>query len=331
MQKFDGRLVFSPSDLNRFLECEYLTRLDVEAANGRVLEMRRYAEADLLAAKGEAHEQLHLAKLRTQGKNVIEISDPGRDPEWSAAAIATRDAMVAGADVIYQAVLIADGWRGLADFLVRVEVPSALGPWSYEVWDTKLARHAKPSHVLQLAFYSERVAAVQRLEPEWMHLVLGSGEPARFRCRDFAAYYRAVRNRFHRAVTESGVVSPYPVSHCRLCGYADHCKALWTAEDHLSLVANIRRSQVERLNDVEVRTCADLASLGAVSVGIGAATLRCRCTSARQANIDTICSRQPTRTASACCPHPHAATCSSTWKASRFSSPRAALNISLEQ
>jgi hypothetical protein len=49
--------------------------------------------------------------------------------------------MHAGADVIYQGVLVDDGWRGKADFLVRVEVASALGGWGYEVWDTKLPSH----------------------------------------------------------------------------------------------------------------------------------------------------------------------------------------------
>ena len=66
--------------------------------------------------------------------------------------------MRAGADVIYQATFARDGWRGRADFLIRVDEPSDLGPWSYEAWDTKLARSAKPAAVLQLGFYSEEVA-----------------------------------------------------------------------------------------------------------------------------------------------------------------------------
>ncbi len=273
MQKCAERLIFSPSDLNRFLECEYLTRLDLEVANGRVLETLRRPEADLLAAKGDAHERLHLARFQEQHSRVVEIADPGGDGDWSHAARTTRDAMSAGADVIYQAVLEAHGWRGRADFLVRVEVPSALGSWGYEVWDTKLARHARPAHIVQLAYYSEQVAGIQQWEPEWMHLILGSGEASRFRCRDYSAYYRAVRNRFLRALDTIGDASPYPVSHCRLCGYADHCEERWQAYDHLSLVANIRRSQVERLHDAGVRTCTELGSLVAIPAGIGDATL----------------------------------------------------------
>src|SRR6266545_1391260 len=46
-------------------------------------------------------------------------------------------------------------WRGLADFLER----QAHG--GYEVLDTKLARRAKPAHVLQLCFYTEQLARLQ--------------------------------------------------------------------------------------------------------------------------------------------------------------------------
>ncbi len=85
----------------------------------------------------------------------------------------TLDTMRAGADVIYQAVLF-DGRRlGYADFLKRVPQPSDLGDWSYEVWDTNLARHAKASAVLQLCMYSELLGGIQGRAPDEMHLALG--------------------------------------------------------------------------------------------------------------------------------------------------------------
>ena len=68
-------------------------------------------------------------------------------------------------------------------------------------------------------------------------------------------------------------VSPYPVSHCGFCGYFDHCEQRWDAADHLSLVAGIRRSQVDRLNDAGVNTCADLAVHTELAAGIGSTAL----------------------------------------------------------
>ena len=60
---------------------------------------------------------------------------------------------------------VPDGWRGFADFLVRQ--PDGI----YEAVDTKLARHAKPYHVLQLCFYSEQVARLQGAEPRRMQFL----------------------------------------------------------------------------------------------------------------------------------------------------------------
>ena len=60
--------------------------------------------------------------------------------DWDEAQQRTLDAMRSGVDVVYQGVFIGEGWRGLADFLIRVDTPSELGDWSYEALDTKLAR-----------------------------------------------------------------------------------------------------------------------------------------------------------------------------------------------
>jgi uncharacterized protein len=271
MQRLGPTLAFSPADLNHFLECEYVTRLDVEGADGRQIPIRRHAEAEMLASRGEAHERGFLARLRADGRRVSEIADPATAHGWEAAARETRAAMAARADVIYQAVLVDEGWRGRADFLIRTDRPSGLGAWSFEAWDTKLARRARPSHLLQLAYYTDRLGALQQLTPEWMHLVLGTGEQVRFRSRDFLPYYRAVRRRFLRRLATLADAAPYPVAHCGVCGYIDHCDARWTTEDHLCLVANIRPGQVDRLHDAGVTTMLGLAAVGdAPGIGVTA-------------------------------------------------------------
>src|SRR3954471_19370344 len=197
MEWVEGALVYSPTDLTHFLECEYLTRLDVDVASGREIEKRRNAEADLLAAKGEEHERGQLERFAREGRRIVAIPDP-RTSSWAEAARQTSDALAAGADVIYQGVFIRSDWRGKADFLVRTDAPSALGGWSYEAWDSKLARHAKPYFILQLCWYTEQLARVQGVEPAHMHVVLGSGDPLAFVPADFLAYYRTVRAGFLR-------------------------------------------------------------------------------------------------------------------------------------
>src|SRR3972149_5496506 len=144
MQRSGGRLLFSPSYLGNFVACEHLTQLEVAPAQGEGTRTSvESAFADLIRRKGAEHEQAFLDALREAGRVVTEIG-LGEARDFEAAARSTTEAMRAGAAYIYQAVLVLDGWRGLADFLERIERPSALGSWSYEVLDTKLARGPKP-------------------------------------------------------------------------------------------------------------------------------------------------------------------------------------------
>src|SRR5262249_56202757 len=120
----------------------------------------------------------------------------------------TVAAMREGAPYIYQAVFFADGWRGVGDFLERVERPSALGAWSYHVLDTKLARHPRPEHALQLSFYSQALEAAQGVAAELAYVVLGTRERVPIRLVDVNAYYRRVRGRFEAAVAARAATGP---------------------------------------------------------------------------------------------------------------------------
>jgi predicted RecB family nuclease len=263
VQLRDHRLVFSPSDLNAYLECEHLAALLLGVARGEVERPAvDNAQAELIKRKGVEHEEAHLTRLRDAGKQItaIELGEDW-DTELERAARDTEQAMRDGAEIVYQAAFLdPGGWRGFADFLERVDTPSALGAHSYEVADTKLARHAKPYYVLQLCFYSEQVARIQGVEPERMHVVLGSGERESFRPAEFAPYYRRLRARFLHAMRNGPTDTyPLPVRHCTICDFKERCEAQWGADDHLTLVANMRRDQVTRLNDTGVTTLAELA------------------------------------------------------------------------
>ena len=116
MQLRDGHLWLSPSDLSAHLACPYLTRLELESARGeRSRPHGRDKLADLVARKGDQHEEAFLAQLRQDGHDVVDVTVG--DGGFGAAAKATEQAMRAGADVIYQATFARDGWRGRADFL----------------------------------------------------------------------------------------------------------------------------------------------------------------------------------------------------------------------
>jgi len=263
VQLVDDQLILSASDLINHLECAHLTHLDLGVATGALtLEETRTDAADLVARKGDEHELAYVESVRAAGREVVEItSEPDLDG-LRRGAQRTLEAMRAGAEVIYQGVLF-DGvrWRGYTDFLERVETPSRLGGWSYEVADTKLARRVKPYFLLQLCFYSELLASAQGVAPEWMHVVLGTRMRESFRVGEFAAYYRQVKERFEQVLAAgANGTYPEPVEHCGLCRWEAVCDARREADDHLSLVANMRRSQTLRLAETGIATVAQLAS-----------------------------------------------------------------------
>ena len=106
----------------------------------------------MLRKLGLEHEQKYLRELiDVQKVNVVEI--PGEVP-WREAAAATREAMASGAEAIYQATFMDEPWDGRADFLIRVDRPCELGPWSYEVVETKLAKSTKARALIQFCFLS---------------------------------------------------------------------------------------------------------------------------------------------------------------------------------
>jgi uncharacterized protein len=156
-----------------------------------------------------------------------------------------------------------EGIRGIADFLVKVDTPSDLGPFSYEPADAKLARvEAKPAHVLQLCFYADGLAAIQGTRPTTAHLFLGSGETEKIALTEVEAYWQRVRrNIFARLNADTSPrTSPEPCQHCGFCEFADHCDAQWRNQDAIHFVSSITRRERELCATAEVTTLHGLAA-----------------------------------------------------------------------
>jgi uncharacterized protein len=246
------RIQLSPSDLTAYLACEHLTTLSIRAAREEIVPPGVDNEqAQLLFDKGLAHERAYLQRLRDQGREVREIAFD--ENEFESGARETKEAIHEGVDVVYQGVLLGDGWRGVADFLMRQ--PDG----SYEALDTKLARTAKPAYILQLCFYSEQLARLQGKSPEHIHVLLGNGTTESFRPREFDAYARRVRRRLEQFVAAPPHTEPYPVDHCSLCEFKPLCDAWWDEVDHLCRVAGLYRQQIEKLEAAGITTLAQLA------------------------------------------------------------------------
>ncbi len=253
MRYIDGRLILSATDLTGFMGCAHRTALDLAHLDGTGPAPRTDgAEAALVQAYGNAHEADYRAGL----EDVVEIAEDG---SVASRIEATRMAMREGPGIIYQAALFGNGWGGFADFLERVERPSALGAFSYEVTDTKLKRSAHPVHVLQLALYSDLLADMQGIAPEHAHVQLGDGERATLRLADYAAYSRRARRRLETFVAERRTTHPEPCAACDLCRWHAHCAGIWDRTDSLALVAGMTRGQRAKCEAAGVTTMAALA------------------------------------------------------------------------
>lgn len=259
---------YRPTDLAALLSCEHLIALERQVHEGALERSFRDDPAlELLRLRGLSHEQRYVEKLTADGRHVVTIAGDAelRDADFWATGIArTRSAMAAGADVIYQAPLSAGGYSGIADFLLRVDEPSALGAYSYEVLDAKLRAETAATTILQLCLYSELVSELQGRWPLHFSVLNGAGAVERYRLDDFRAYYAEVRGCFEvRAVADADVTYPEPVEHCDVCSWWATCDDRRRSDEHLSLVPRLSRRQRAVLARHGVGNVSALASLPA--------------------------------------------------------------------
>jgi uncharacterized protein len=258
MKKLDGSILFSATDLMRFMGCAHATSIDLAHMAGNGPKPREANEdTALLQTQGDAHEAAHLTKLKAAGLKIFEIdrSDLAQNAD------ATRAGIIDGYDVVFQGAFLSGNWGGWSDFLERVERPSALGAFSYEVTDTKLKRRPHPKHVLQLVLYSDLLTEIQGVAPEYAHVELGDGTRATLRLSEYTAYARIARERLERFVADPEPTRPIPCADCSLCRWGDHCAEIWDKEDSLFNVANISRGQAKKLEAHGIRTMEALAGL----------------------------------------------------------------------
>ncbi len=259
MQIRDGELFFSPSDLITYMESPFASHMErLRHQDSSISDLMDTEDAMLkaLQKKGFDHEDEYLERLKTDGKSVVSI-------ERASAKVMqerTRAAVRAGPDVIAQAYLEIDNFGGLADFLVKVTGSSKLGDYHYEVWDTKLSKKMKPYFAVQLSCYAEMLEVEQGVRPQNVSIVLGNNEIVSLRVADYFAYYDTLKSAFLQFHKEwDALEQPDPtesVTYGRWSSYAD---GILADRRHLSLVANITRTQIKRLESASIGTIDELA------------------------------------------------------------------------
>jgi uncharacterized protein len=262
MRKIFDRIQLSATDLVGHTNCEHLTELDLRCVAGELPKPAQWDPMlEILRERGFRHEAAFIQHLESSGLTVAKIDGVGIDDAYVEATI---DAMKGGADVIVQGALVWGDWAGRIDVLKKIPSPSGLGNWSYEVYDTKLARETRGGTILQLCLYSDLLASVQGVAPEYAYVVVPwtGFQPERLRVNDYGAYYRKAKRHAEAAIAE-GITGTYPDpnSHCDICRWFDVCDKRRRDDDHLSFVAGITRNQIAEFASHDITTLDRLAGM----------------------------------------------------------------------
>jgi len=271
----NGIVVTSATDLTNASYCEFAFLRNLDAKLGRIGAVEEKPDPMLQRAGklGDEHEARVLDEYRARyGAGVVEIERPPRLTEESlaAAASATRQAFADRADVVFQATFFDGTFVGFADFIVH------LGDGVYEVQDTKLARSAKVTALLQLAAYGEQLHLLGVTTGATVRLVLGDRSESEHRLADILPVYRNRRGRLHRIIDER-LADSRPVewgdTRYTVCGRCDTCSTEVESRRDLLLVAGMRLTQRVRLYAAGITTIDELAASSGPVTGIADATL----------------------------------------------------------
>jgi predicted RecB family nuclease len=288
----DGSWVMSASDLTSLAACPWTVArtVDEKLDKGVVVPDLIDPMMELVARLGLQHEARQWGLLRESLGNVAEIqyerTVSGSDAtRWRAhitqASHATHDALRSDVLAIFQGVFFQPsipgtpfelGFQGFADFLVRADD-------GWEVWDSKLARSAKDSALIQLASYVDQLHWLGvEVAPE-VRIILGDGTHSIHRWEDLVPEYLSARegliDLMHQRILDPEP-SPWGDERYRACGTKGcaACSEQIILTDDLFQVAGLRKTQRDKIRVAGFATLSDFAQasrrevLGAIT-GIG--------------------------------------------------------------
>ncbi|MFD5224540.1 TM0106 family RecB-like putative nuclease [Microbacterium sp. NPDC058342] len=272
----ENRVVWSASDLKLAAECEFAWARALDAKLGRVSAVEEPEDATLArAAKlGDVHEvavlDRYIAELGESvdgGPGVVvlpKVSSADAD-ELGGAVRETERALRSGAGVVFQAAFSTPEFVGFADFLFR----DADGGW--RVQDSKLARTARATALMQLAAYVDQLDRLGIPRSDEVDLILGDGTTSTHRVADVLPLFHVRRARLRALIADRDVeagAAGTPLAwgddrgdlQISACGRCATCEEQVLAHRDLLLVARMRPVQRQRLRAAGIRTVDDLAA-----------------------------------------------------------------------
>ena len=250
-------LKYSPSELISFYVSpyEFLVRKYMKDKDGE------YAKEDpedpflkIIASKGEDHEKEILSDLQQKGLSITIIDKSDRFTMVNN----TLEAMKSGVEIIYQGSVSNDNFYGRTDFLVKEDVPSNLGDYSYQVWDAKLSKSIKPEHILQLCCYADMLSDITGVRPEKGLVITGDRSKEEVLFDDYFSFYKLVKNQFLDTKESKLSTPPNPGDYTNWGLFSEHAQQVLRETDHLYQIAEIRSSEIQKFHDIGIMTVSDL-------------------------------------------------------------------------
>jgi len=248
MRRITGTHVYS------YVKCRHLAALDLHLSRAERRPPHPWEE--FAAQRGRDFEARYVQQLP-----VVAPVYPERD--FEAGAAATGELLRQGVPWIWQAVLLDGDRLGLPDLLRRIPGDSEVGAHHYEVIDVKTSGRSRGDQILQVVFYSELLAAVQRRRPEHGALVLKDGREERFAIADYQDAANEVLADLRRLRDDLAGSRPFLQPGCSGCHHDRRCMEQMEAAADLSLVQGMSHGARAILEALGCRTVADLATFHA--------------------------------------------------------------------
>ncbi len=264
------RVIWSASDLKAAAECEFAWCRAIDAKLGRVPAVEEPEDSTLKRAAelGDVHEQNVLARYIDDlgDENVHRIEKVSSvDADALADAVdETIAALRSDAEVVFQAAFATEEFVGFADFLRKDHD----GRW--RVQDSKLARKARVTALMQLAAYVDQLDRLGIPRSGEVDLILGDGTLSTHAVDDLLPLFQVRRARLRaliadRRIAEGATGAPLAWGDDRgdlqivACGRCATCEEQVLAHRDLLMVARMRPVQRARLRASGIETIDELA------------------------------------------------------------------------
>jgi predicted RecB family nuclease len=300
MRIVNGEIRLAATDVSNHLACRHLTELEVSAARGE-RDVPKWESPDMVVIQelGLRHETKYLKILEKEVGQLVNLSGmdekrilnetlramesgaeaiaqgallhgrffgrpdvlrkvhgkPSRFGDWSYEAYDCKLSKETKATTILQLSFY-------SELLGEIQRPPNAAPPAPAPDPKSKSKSNKSQSAFD--FDASQISAANYL-PEFMWVVPPGKEnsPEQYRVAEYSAYYRHVKDRLEKS-TNNGHASetyPEPCQHCDVCRWFRECDRRRRDDDHLSLVAGIRRQHREQLLVWEIDKVAKLATM----------------------------------------------------------------------